>query len=129
MAGIPTIRPREIVLLADRPSELATWYERILDFKITARFPELQYVNLESDGGVRIGIGAAPEDGLDARTRPPDRIAPQMETDDVEQLLRCVHAGGGDVDGPHRDAARGFLFGSFKDPDGHAWWVVDASCP
>ena len=125
----PAIRPREIVILATRPADLAAWYETALGFRVTARFPELDYVNLETAGGVRIGIGGAPEDGLDARSRPPDRIAPQLETDDVEVLLRRVHAHGGEVDGPHRDAAKGFHFGSFKDPDGHAWWVVDPACP
>ena len=121
----PDIRPRETVLLARKFGNLITWYEQALGFEITSRVDELPYATLKSTGGVRIGIGAAPPEAaaIDGT------VIPQIETDDVLELLRNVHIHGGSVDGPHRDPERGFEFGSFRDPEGNTWWVVDSNGP
>ena len=51
------IRPRETVILARDFERLVTWYQTALDFRVLRRFDELPYANLETDGGVAIGIG------------------------------------------------------------------------
>ena len=53
----------------------------------------------------------------------------RIETPDVAALLHRVRERGGSIDGPLTDSARGFSFGSFKDPEGNPWWVVDPNCP
>ena len=119
------IRPRETVILARDFERLVTWYQTALDFRVLRRFDELPYANLETDGGVAIGIGAAPPDipSTDAT------VIAQIETDDVGVLLQRVLAAGGMIQGPERDTGGGFSFGSFRDPEGNNWWVVDAACP
>ena len=121
----PPVRPRELVLLARDFERLADWYVQALGFKVVARFDELPYVNLESEGGFRLGIGTAPPEAPPAEST----IVPQIETTDVTALLLGIHGAGGRVDGPMRDPERGFLFGSFQDPEGNTWWVVDEQCP
>lgn len=122
---VPPIRPRETVILARDHAGLVDWYVRALGLSIVARFEELPYANLESPGGVRVGIGSAPPDV----TASDSTIVPQLETTDVSALLLRIRTAGGLVDGPHRDAAMGFDFGSFKDPEGNIWWVVDEKAP
>jgi predicted enzyme related to lactoylglutathione lyase len=119
------IRPRETVILARDFERLVTWYQTALDFRVLRRFDELPYANLETAGGVAIGIGAAPPDtpSTDAT------VIAQIETDDVGVLLQRVLSAGGMIQGPERDAGGGFSFGSFRDPEGNNWWVVDAACP
>ena len=58
--GLIPIRPRETVILARDFERLVTWYQTALDFRVLRRFDELPYANLETAGGVAIGIGAAP---------------------------------------------------------------------
>ena len=122
---IPPVRPRELVLLARDFNRLVDWYVQTLGFKVLNRIDELPYANLETEGGVRLGIGSAPPDV----TTSDATIVPQLETTDVSGLLLRVRTAGGLVDGPHRDAAMGFDFGSFKDPEGNIWWVVDEKAP
>ncbi len=122
---IPQVRPRELVLLARDFNRLVDWYVQTLGFKVLNRIDELPYANLETEGGVRLGIGSAPPDV----TTSDATIVPQLETTDVSGLLLRVRTAGGLVDGPHRDAALGFDFGSFKDPEGNIWWVVDEKAP
>jgi len=121
----PQIRPRELVLLARDHERLVAWYVETLGFRIITRDLGLPYATLESDGGVRIGIGAAPPDVPAAEST----IVPQIETDDVLALLRRIQAGGGRVDGPMQDPQHGFLFASFQDPERNIWWIVDGRCP
>ena len=70
-----------------------------------------------------------------ARAAPPElahadaTLIAQIETDDVAALLQRVLAAGGAAQGPERDSGAGFSFGSFRDPEGNSWWVVDADCP
>jgi predicted enzyme related to lactoylglutathione lyase len=119
------IRPREIVILARDFERLVAWYQTALDFQLTKQFDELPYANLETEGGVAIGIGSAPP-GI---TNGEATLIAQIETDDVAALLQRVLAAGGLTHGPDRDAAAGFCFGSFRDPEGNSWWVVDSDCP
>jgi predicted enzyme related to lactoylglutathione lyase len=119
------IRPRETVILARDFNRLVTWYQTALDFQLTKQFDELPYANLETEGGVAIGIGAAPPDILNTDAT----VIAQIETDDVAALLQRVLAAGGMIQGPERDDGGGFCFGSFRDPEGNSWWVVDAACP
>ena len=123
-----TIRAREIVLLTRDVEGLAAWYVKAIGLRVTARFDDLSYLNLESSGGLRLGIGRLPTGG-DVSAGGDARVVPQLETDDLRGLLDRVRKAGGVVEGPARDVKRGFEFGSFKDPDGHAWWVVDPDCP
>ncbi|MDB4775652.1 MAG: VOC family protein [Phycisphaera sp. TMED9] len=119
------IRPRETVILARDFDRLVTWYQTALDFRVIKRFDELPYANLETTGGVAIGIGAAPPELAHADAT----LIAQIETDDVAALLQRVLAAGGAAQGPERDSGAGFSFGSFRDPEGNSWWVVDADCP
>ncbi|MEE2972433.1 MAG: VOC family protein [Planctomycetota bacterium] len=120
----PRLRAREMVVLARDHDLLVRWYVETLGFQVVNSYQELPYANLES-GEVRLGIGSAPP----AAAAIDGTVVPQIETDDVSSLLRRVHAHGGSIDGPHRDHVRGFDFGAFRDPEGNAWWVVDADCP
>jgi len=126
--SVPNIRPREIVILAREVEGLADWYVEALGMRVTARFEDLSYVNLESDGGLRIGIGARPSPE-EADLGNEGRVIPQLEAEDVRGLLDRVRRSGGEAGAPARDSKRGFDFGSFKDPEGNAWWVVDPNCP
>jgi len=124
----PSIRPREIVILAGDVEGLSDWYVAALGMRVTARFEDLPYVNLESHGGLRIGIGArsSPEELNSGREA---SVIPQLEAADVGGLLDRVRRSGGHADEPARDSNQGFEFGSFKDPEGNVWWVVDPNCP
>ena len=119
------VRPRETVLLARDFNRLVDWYVEALGFRVLSLSEDLPYAGLETDGGVRLGIGGAPPD------LPPTEstIVPQIETTDVTALLRRIQARGGRVDGPLLDPDHGFLFGSFQDPERNTWWVVDGRCP
>ena len=122
---IPQVRPRELVLLARDFNRLVDWYVQTLGFKVVNRIDELPYANLETEGGVRLGIGSAPPDIPPAEST----IVPQLETTDVTALLKIIQAAGGRIDGPMQDPQHGFLFGSFQDLERNTWWVVDNRCP
>ena len=121
----PAVAARELVILARDFDGLVEWYASTLGLAEVARFPELPYANLESTAGLRVGIGIAPAEA--AAIDP--TVIPQIETPDVAALLHRVRERGGSIDGPLTDSARGFSFGSFKDPEGNPWWVVDPNCP
>ena len=64
---------RETVILAENYDALVDWYVQVLGFRETKRFENgYRYCNLESEGGVHIGIapakemGVVPGDGADA---------------------------------------------------------------
>ena len=124
-ATTPPVRPRELVLLARDFNRLVDWYVATLGFGVVQRIEDLPYANLETEGGLRIGIGSAPPDIPSAECT----IVPQLETTDVPALLQKIQAAGGRIDGPMRDPQHGFLFGSFQDPERNTWWVVDDRCP
>lgn len=123
-----TVRPRELVLLSHDVEGLAAWYVDAVGLEVKARFDDLPCLNLESSGGLRIGIGRIASGSAEA-FEGDARVIPQLETDDVKSFLDRIRDAGGSAEGPQRDRARGFEFGSFRDPDGNAWWVVDSECP
>ena len=125
------IRTREPVVLAADFDSLVEWYRDVLELKITKRFDDgFHYCNLESGSGVRIGIGTAGEMGVEPAARSRNTVVLQFEVEDVKAFLQHVESGGGRVTGgPSFDRDGGFWFGSFADPEGNPFWVVDRNCP
>lgn len=122
------IRAREPVLLAQDFSALVAWYQQALGFQVLRLFEDdYHYCNLETATGVRLGVGSA--DG-----QPPDRtngaLFLQLEVDDLPAFFAQLERAGASITGgPSLDRQGGFWFGSFADPEGNVWWVVDKNCP
>ncbi len=125
------LRPRESVILAVDFPALYVWYRDVLGFRVTRLFEgEYHYANLETSTGIQVGIGDAKEMGVEPGDRKAAAVILQLEVDDVAALFEWVKTHGGSVSfGPSFDAAGKFWFGAFLDPEGNAWWVVDANCP
>lgn len=125
------IRRREPVVLAASFAPLVDWYRDVLGFRVTKRFDDkFHYCNLETDGGVTLGIASAAEMGVEPADRGNNTVVLQFEVDDVKELLARVEAGGGRIlNGPAFDPDGSFWFGSFADPEGNPFWVVDGNCP
>ena len=131
------IRRREPVVLADDFDALVTWYRDALGLAVVQRIEEpFHYAILEgapdsrTGSGFRVGIAAAAEMGVSARTGAPGTVALQCEVDDLPAWFEALRTRGVEITGgPSHDAAGGFWFGSLADGEGNAIWVVDANCP
>ena len=125
------LRPREVVVLARDFEALVAWYRDVLGLREARRFDGgFRYCNLETPGGLRVGIGVAAEAGVEPREPARNSVLLQVEVDDVRAFLEHVARSGGTVTGgPSRDAQGGFWFGGFADPEGNPVWVVDGACP
>lgn len=125
------LRPREAVVLATDFPAMVTWYHDVLGFEVTQLFEgDFHYGNLETKSGIKLGIGVASEVGVTPHERRSNTVVLQFEVDDVRAFFRHVEEKGGKVlEGPTRNEADGFWFGSFADPEGNPFWVVDGNCP
>lgn len=129
------IRPREIVIMACDYDALVAWYCDVLGFERVREVTDaFHHANLKSSGGVRIGIADAKEMGVPLEmqdgTSDAQSVVPQIEVTDVTAFLHHVERDGGRITGgPSLDKDDGFWFGSFADPQGNQWWVVDGKCP
>jgi predicted enzyme related to lactoylglutathione lyase len=91
---------------------------------------QIHYANLENADGVKLGIGSAQEMGIVPEDRSRNTVVLQLEVADVAAFFLDVEkAGGRIVGGPTEDKDAGFSFGSFADPEGNPFWVVDSNCP
>lgn len=125
------IRPRESVILARDFSAAVDWYCKALGFTVVKRFDNgFNYCNLETASGIRIGIGDAAQMGVTAANRNNDTVILQFEVDDVDEFFSHLGRFEGSITGgPSFDAGGNFWFGSFVDPEGNQFWVVDKNCP
>ncbi|MBZ0266944.1 VOC family protein [bacterium] len=125
------ITPRESVILAADFASLVEWYAGALGFAVTKRFEgKFHYCNLETAGGVRIGIAPAAEMGVTPDNRSANTVVLQFRVPDVKAFLEHVRDQGGTITGgPSFDPSDSFWFGSFADPEGNPFWVVDENCP
>ncbi len=125
------LRPRESVLLAVDFEALRIWYQEALGFEQTRHFEEdYHYANLENSHGLQIGIADATEMGVKPEDRNKNTVLLQVEVADVRAFLKHITASGGKVlFGPSFEEKGTFWFGSFADPEGNPWWVVDSNCP
>ena len=125
------IRPRESVVLADDFVAQVTWYRDVLGFGVTKLFEDgYHYCNMESDSGIKIGIGVAREMGVGPSDRAKNTIILQFEVDDVQAFLKHLKQNkASHIVGPSFDKKDKFWFGGFSDPEGNPFWVVDKNCP
>ena len=130
VTSVPKIRPREPVLFAEDHDALVDWYVRAMGLAVSRAHVEgYHYTNLDNADGVTLGIAVAAELGIALGPRSQNSWVLQIEVDDVRAFLADIEAAGGTVTGgPSHDQA-GFWFGSFADPEGNRWWVVDRDCP
>jgi predicted enzyme related to lactoylglutathione lyase len=125
------IRPRESVILARDFAATVDWYRRALGFRVVKQFDDgFNYCNLETSSGIRLGIGDAQQMGVTDDTLNNDTVIIQFEVDDVGKFFAHVEQLGGSITGgPSFDPSGEFWFGSFADPEGNEFWVVDKNCP
>ena len=125
------IRPREPVVLVEDFDKLVAFYCDALGFSVIQRFDEgYHYANLETETGMRLGIGVIGEVGSEPMDRSRNTVFLQVEVDDVKAFFAHLENHGGSVlFGPSFDKKDGFWFGGFADPEGNPWWVVDKDCP
>ncbi len=127
----PKLKPRETVILVDDFHLMVEWYRDVLGFKVTKLIDEgMHFGNLETDSGIRIGIGVAKEVHVELGDGCSNAVLLQFEAEDVALLLAHVDACGGRIEhGPDFNQAKGFWYGAFADPEGNPCWVVDSACP
>jgi predicted enzyme related to lactoylglutathione lyase len=125
------LRSREPIVLASDFGSLVAWYRAALGFEEVARFEDGYHsCTLRTPSGVVIGIASASEMGVSPTDRAHNTVVLHLEVDDVAGFLAHVGEAGGTVTGgPSLDKHDGFWFGSFADPEGNPFWVVDANCP
>ena len=124
-------RSREPVILAADFSALVAWYRDVLGFRVFKQFEDrFNYCNLESDSGMKVGIAAASETGVEPADRSRNTVVLQLEVDDLKAFFADLEARGGKITmGPSFDPDGSFWFGGFSDPEGNPFWVVDKNCP
>jgi predicted enzyme related to lactoylglutathione lyase len=125
------IRPRETVILAVNFSALVDWYRDALGFNVIQLFDDdYHYCHLETESGINIGIADAAEMGVEPTPRAGNTIVLQFEVDNVKEFFAYLNENGGSITGgPSFDDKDKFWFGSFSDPEGNPYWVVDKNCP
>jgi predicted enzyme related to lactoylglutathione lyase len=125
------IRSREPVVLASDFDRLVAWYRDALGFAVEKRFEDgFHYCNLRAPSGFRIGVASAEEMGVSPGDRRANTVVLQLEVDDVRGFFaRLPETGASVLSGPSQDRDAGFWFGSFADPEGNPFWVVDRNCP
>lgn len=122
---------RETVILAENYDALVDWYVQVLGFRETKRFENgYRYCNLESEGGVHIGIAPAKEMGVVPGDRKNATVLMQIEVEDLRALFTMLPERGGAVTfGPALDETDQFWYGGIADLEGNPIWVVDSKCP
>ena len=125
------VRAREPIILAADYDALVAWYCEALGFRVVRRFEEgYHYSNLESGAGVKVGIASAAEAGIAPGDRSRNTVVLQLEVNDLKEFFAHLEARGARITGaPSYDAKGSFWFGSFADPEGNPFWVVDRNCP
>ena len=125
------IRPRESVILADNFEAQVKWYRETLGFKQTDLFEDdYHFANLETESGIKLGIGSAKEMGVEPQDRSKTTILLQFEVDDLAEYFEYLATSGAKIlFGPSFEKKGQFWFGGFADPEGNPWWVVDKDCP
>ena len=125
------LKPRETVILASDFTLLVNWYRDVLGFQVTQLFEDgIHYCNLETESGIRIGIGLAEETGVVPGERSSNTLRLQFEVTDAQAFFQYVEQHGGSIRfGPSFNEKDGFWFGECADPEGNPFWVVDEKCP
>lgn len=125
------LRARESVILASDFSAMIAWYQDVLGFKTVNLIEEgYHYCNLETASGIKLGIAAAEEMGVAPVDRANNSVILQFEVDDLRALFTQLEQSGASITGgPTFSEKDGFWFGSFADPEGNPFWVVDRNCP
>ncbi len=125
------IRPRETVILASNFAELVAWYQDVLGFTVDKLFEgDFHFCNLTSTAGIKLGIAAADEMAVLPGDRSNNTVVLQFEVDDVGEFFSYLAKEGATITGgPSLDERDKFWFGSFADPEGNPFWVVDKNCP
>lgn len=125
------LRPRETVILAENFSNLVNWYRDALGFSVNQLYEDdFHYCHLESQTGIKIGIADADEMGVAPIDRSGNTVLLQFEVDDVKEFFSFLKNMGALITGgPSFDKRDKFWFGSFSDPEGNPFWVVDKNCP
>ena len=125
------LKPREAVILVEDFDLMINWYCEVLGFKVTKRFEDgFHYCNLESEARIKLGLALASEMQIELADRSKNSIVLQFEVDEVKAFLKYISEEGGSITGEASfNAKDNFWFGSFADPEGNSFWVVDAHCP
>ena len=125
------LKPREAVILAEDFDALVQWYCDVLAFTVTKRFDDgIHYCNLENSAGIKLGIALASEMQVTLAYRLQNSVVLQFEVDDVQSFFEHITKHGGSVTGKASYNKKDeFWFGSFADPEGNPFWVIDGNCP
>ena len=125
------IDPREPVILAGDFDKLVAWYCDALGFRITRLLDtDYHYCNLASSAGMKLAIASAAEMKITQSDRSQNTVVLQVQVEDVSEFLESINQHGGTITaGPSFDKKDEFWFGSFADPEGNTFWVVDSNCP
>ena len=125
------LKPRETVILVEDFDLMINWYCEVLSFKVTKRFEDgFHYCNLQNEAGIKLGIAVASEMQIELADRSKNSVVLQFEVDEVKAFLKYISEEGGSITGEASfNAKDNFWFGSFADPEGNSFWVVDAHCP
>ena len=125
------LRPRESVILVEDFDAMVLWYQNTLGFTVKRRFDEgFHYCNLENDAGIKFGIALASEMQVSPKDRSQNSVVLQFEVEDVQAFFEHITKHGGSVTGKASyNEEDEFWFGSFADPQGNSFWVVDGNCP
>mgnify|MGYP000253470653 FL=1 len=125
------LNPRETVILVEDFDLMINWYCEVLGFKVTKRFEDgFHYCNLESEARIKLGIAVASEMQIELTDRSKNSVVLQFEVDEVKAFLKYISEESGSITGEASfNAKDNFWFGSFADPEGNSFWVVDAHCP
>lgn len=123
-AGIKLVNT---VILADDYDKLVLWYKKTLALDVTIVVSEgYHYTGLGLNGKEVIGIADAKE--MDCKPSKPrnNNVFLQLYVKDIKSIFEKAKNNGGEALGPYFDEKDKFYFGTIKDVEGNAIWVVES---
>ena len=115
------------VVLAEDYDRMRAWYRDALGLDLAHESTEhYHYAELVRDGRFVVGIASAAEMNVVPGERAGATVLGQLNVDDLRGFIALVESRGGSVPfGPSFDKHGSFWYGSFADPEGNIWWVVE----
>lgn len=114
------------VILAEDYEKLVAWYKKTLELDVTISVSEgYHFTGLGLNGKEVIGIADAKE--MDAKPSKPrnNNVFLQLYVLDIKAIFEKAKNNGGEALGPYFDDKDKFYFGTIKDVEGNAIWIVE----